>query len=83
MQFYVKSTIYDGNGVVDLYPWLRDYGYENNHITVTTLEELMDVVKKSGDDNGVILFTSRIGIVDGKYQYIQEPTIEIYDGYRE
>lgn len=87
MKFYIESTMY-GNKEEDLveqYPWLKEFEYKDRHITVKSLEALMDLLNKTGVTNGVILFSDH-EIYDPKSKKwigAGVPEIEIYDWYRE
>lgn len=87
MKFYIESTNWGDKekDLIEHYPWLKDFGYEDEHITVKSLEALMDLVNKTGRIGGIILFTER-EVYDPKLKKwigTGVPAIEIYDGYRE
>ena len=86
MKFYISSTVYgDGEDMLAKYSWLKDFGYEDRHIVVNTLEELMDLLNKIKRTDGICLFPNH-EIYDGKsHKWVATgiPEIEIYDGYRE
>lgn len=87
MKFYIESTNW-GNKEEDLvehYPWLKEFGYKDEHITVESLEALMDLVNKAGAMDGIIL-TLEHKVYDPKSKKwigTGVPNIEIYDAYRE
>lgn len=76
MKFQIyRSLDYRPNceGMLRVYPVLTNYGFEmdeagNGYVTVTSLEQLMQMVREIGV--GIILFPNTNGI-------------EIYDDYRE
>lgn len=87
MKFYIESTNWGDKekDLIEHYPWLKDFGYEDEHITVKSLEALMDLVNKTGRIGGIILFTEH-EVYDPKLKKrvgTGVPEIEIYDGYRE
>ena len=87
MKFYIESTNW-GNKEEDLvehYPWLKDFGYEDEHITVKSLKVLMDLVNKIKDNDGIIIFPEHEVYDPKSKKWIGTgvPAIEIYDGYRE
>ena len=86
MKIYVTSTCWDNkeNGLIEHYPWLKDFEYEDRLITVKSLEDLMNLVNKT-ERNGIILFPEH-EVYDPKLRKwvgTGVPEIEIYDGYRE
>ena len=86
MKFYIESTMY-GDKEEDLvkhYPWLKEFEYQDGHITVKSFKTLMKLVDKSGRD-GIILTHER-EVYDPKLKKwigTGVPDIEIYDWYRE
>ena len=87
MKFYVASTEFgNGDGIIDRYPWLKDFEYEGGQITVENLEALMDLVNKTGPGNSGICVFPNHKIYNPEimtWVTIGVPHIEIYDGYRE
>lgn len=87
MKFYVESTNWGDKeeGLVEHYPWLKDFGYENKHITIDSLEVLMDLVNKTGPRNGICVFPDHMVYDPKNRKWVSTgvPHIEIYDGYRE
>lgn len=87
MKFYIESTNWGGKekDLIEHYPWLKDFGYEDEHITVKSLKALMDLVNKTRVTDGIILLSDH-NIYDPKSKkWIRTgvPAIEIYDGYKE
>lgn len=87
MKFHIESTNWGDKekDLIEHYPWLKDFGYEDEHITVKSLKALMDLVSKTRVTDGIILLSDHT-IYDPKLKkWIKTgvPAIEIYDGYRE
>lgn len=87
MKFHIESIKW-GNKEKDLiehYPWLKDFGYKDEHITVDSLEALMDLVNKTGVIDGIIIFPEHEVYDPKSKKWIGTgvPAIEIYDAYRE
>lgn len=87
MQFYLTST--NGNDpdrLLERYPWLRKYGFKDNHITVNTLEELVEIANEMSTHGcGICVFARHQEFDRKKLKWVDtnEPEIELYDGYRE
>lgn len=87
MKFHIESTNWGDKekDLIEHYPWLKDFGYEDKHITVKSLKALMDLVSKTRVTDGIILLSDHT-IYDPKLKKwvgTGVPNIEIYDGYRE
>lgn len=87
MKFYIESTNWGGKekDLIEHYPWLKEFEYKDGHISVESLEALMDLVNKPRVTDGIILLSDH-NIYDPKLKkWIRTgvPKIEIYDGYRE
>lgn len=87
MKFHIESTNWGDKekDLIEHYPWLKDFGYEDEHITVKSLKALMDLVSKTRVTDGIILLSDHT-IYDPKLKkWVKTgvPAIEIYDGYRE
>lgn len=87
MKFYIESTNWGGKekDLIEHYPWLKEFEYKDGHISVESLEALMDLVNKTRVTDGIILLSDH-NIYDPKLKkWIRTgvPEIEIYDGYRE
>lgn len=87
MKFYIESTNWGDKeeDLVKYYPWLKEFEYKDGHISVESLEALMDLVNKIKVNDGIILF-SKHEVYDPKSKKwigTGVPAIEIYDGYRE
>ena len=87
MKFYIESTNWGGKekDLIEHYPWLKEFEYKDGHISVESLEALMDLVNKTGVTDGIILNSER-EVYDPKLKRwvgTGVPAIEIYDGYRE
>lgn len=85
MKFRIESTNWGSKeeGLIEHYPWLKEFGYKDEHITVESLEALMELVNKAGYS---IILSSEHEIYDPKLKkWIGTglPNIEIYDWYRE
>lgn len=61
---------YRPDKVIERYPCLKQFGFDDGYITINSLDELMTLTEKLTED---IIIKS----------YVLEPEIEIYDGYRE
>lgn len=87
MKFYIESTMWGikEEDLIEHYPWLKEFGYKDEHITVKSLKALMDLVNKIGVTDGIILFSEREVYDPKSKKWIGTgvPSIEIYDGYRE
>lgn len=86
MKFYIESTRHGSKeDLIKNYPWLKDFGYEDEHITIKSLKALMNLVNKLRDTDGIILFHDH-PVYDPKsktWNNTGVPSIEIYDWYRE
>ena len=87
MKFYIESTNWGGKekDLIEHYPWLKEFEYKDRHISVESLEALMDLVNKTRTTGGIIL-SSEHEVYDPKSKKwigTGVPGIEIYDGYRE
>lgn len=85
MKFHIESTNWgdEEETLIEKYPMLKEFGYKDEHITVESLEALMELVNKAGCD---IILSSEHEIYDPKLKKwigTGVPAIEIYDGYRE
>lgn len=87
MKFYIESTNWGDKekDLIEHYPWLKDFGYEDEHITIDSLEVLMDLVNKTGPSNGICVFPNHLVYDPKSKKWIGTgvPVIEIYDDYRE
>ena len=87
MKFYIESTRWgtEEEALIENYPWLKEFGYKDEHITVESLEALMDLVNKIKVNDGVIIFPEREVYDPKSKKWIGTgvPIIEIYDWYRE
>lgn len=87
MKFYIESTNWGSKeeDLVKYYPWLKEFEYKDGHITVESLEALMDLVNKIRVTDGIILFSEHEVYDPKSKKWIGTgvPKIEIYDGYRE
>ena len=87
MKFYIESTNWGDKeeDLVKYYPWLKEFEYKDGHITVESLEALMDLVNKIRVTDGIILFSEHEVYDPKSKKWIGTgvPKIEIYDGYRE
>ena len=85
MKFYIKSTMYGDieEDMIKNYPLLKKFGYKDGHITVESLEALMDLANRAGC--GIILNSEREMYDPKSKKWIGTgvPNIEIYDAYRE
>lgn len=87
MKFRIESTMY-GSKEKDLikhYPLLKEFGYKDEHITVESLEALMELVNKIKVNDGIIIFPEYKVYDPKSKKWIGTgvPNIEIYDGYGE
>ena len=87
MKFYIESTNWGDKekDLIEHYPCLKDFGYEDKHITVKSLKALMDLVNRIGVRHGSIRRAEH-EVYDPKskkWSGTGVPEIEIYDGYRE
>lgn len=87
MKFYIESTMWGTKeeNLIKHYPWLKDFEYKNEHITVESLKALMDLINKTGVIDGIIISPER-EVYDPKLKKwigTGVPNIEIYDWYRE
>ena len=85
MKFHIESTRWNTKeeDLIEHYPWLKDFKYKDEHISVESLKALMKLVNVAGC--GIIL-TSEREIYDPKSKKwvgTGVPNIEIYDWYRE
>ena len=87
MKFYIKSTNWGDKeeDLVKYYPWLKEFEYKDGHISVESLEALMDLVNKIRVTDGIILFSEHEVYDPKSKKWIGTgvPAIEIYDWYRE
>lgn len=87
MKFYIESTIWGDKekDLIEHYPCLKDFGYEDKHITVKSLKALMDLLNKISVTDGIILYSEHEVYDPKSKKWIGAgvPEIEIYDGYRE
>lgn len=87
MKFYIESTMYGDKeeDLVEHYPWLKEFEYQDGHITVKSLKTLMKLVNKIKANDGIIVFPEREVYDPKSKKWIGTgvPNIEIYDGYRE
>lgn len=85
MKIYVTSTCWDGEDVlIEHYPWLKDFEYNDRLITVKSLEDLMNLVNKT-ECNCIALFSEHEKYDPKLRKWVGTgvPELEIYDGYRE
>lgn len=85
MKFYIESTCYSGDKLIEKYPQLKSFGYENNCVDVDSLDDLMTLLRTTNPDNGIILFSAHT-VFDRKrkkWMPTDIPEIEIYDSFRE
>lgn len=85
MKFHIESTYWGcrEETLIENYPLLKEFGYKDEHITVESLEALMELVNRAGCN---IILNSEYEIYDPKSKKwigTGVPAIEIYDGYRE
>lgn len=87
MKFHIESIMYGNKeeNLVKHYPWLKVFEYKDEHISVESLEALMDLVNKTEVIDGITL-SPEYKVYDPKSKKwigTGVPNIEIYDGYRE
>lgn len=89
MKFHVESTRWgtQEKDLLEHYPMLKEFGYKDEHITIDSLEALMNLVNDQSISNsgGIIIFPEHT-IYDPKAKdWVKTgvPVIEIYDWYRE
>lgn len=87
MKFHIESTKcgVKEETLIENYPLLKEFGYKDEHITVESLEALMELVNKIEVNDGIIIF-SEYKVYDPKSKKwigTGVPNIEIYDWYRE
>lgn len=86
MKIYVTSTYWGETEdiLIEHYPWLKDFEYNDRLITVKSLEDLMNLVNET-KRNGVILFPEHEKYDPKLRKWVGTgvPELEIYDGYRE
>ena len=85
MKFHIESTGWGRNEetLIENYPLLKEFGYKDEHITVESLEALIELINTAGCD---IILSSEYEVYDPKLKKwigTGVPSIEIYDGYRE
>lgn len=85
MKFHIESTNWGRNEetLIENYPSLKEFGYKDEHITVESLEALMDLANKTGSR---IILSPEYDVYDPKSKKwigTGVPSIEIYDWYRE
>lgn len=87
MKFYIESTNWGDKeeDLVKYYPWLKEFEYKDGHISVESLEALMDLINKTKANDGIVIFREREVYDPKSKKWIGTgvPNIEIYDGYRE
>lgn len=87
MKFYIESTNWGSKekDLIEHYPWLKEFEYKDRHISVESLEALMDLVNKTRTTDGIILLPDHCIYDPKSKKWIGTgvPEIEIYDGYRE
>lgn len=114
MKFEIRSTDWNRDEIIEHYPFLNDFGFriedltlphktpimdENGkriyqvttrivqrcYIEIETLERFMDLSERVGEGAGLIVFPkSEVYNANAKkWEDVDIPLIEIYDGYRE
>ena len=87
MKFHIESTKWGTKekDLIEHYPMLKEFGYEDEHITIDNLEALMNLVNKTSINDGIILYPEYAKYDPKTKDWIGTgvPNIEIYDWYRE
>lgn len=87
MKFHIESIMYGTKeeDLIEHYPWLKDFEYKDEHITVESLEALMELVNKIKVNDGIVISDEHKVYDPKSKKWIGTgvPNIEIYDGYRE
>lgn len=88
MKFHIESTMWGDKeeDLIEHYPMLKEFEYKDEHITVDSLEALMNLVNNPSISNSGIIVFPEYEIYDPKAKKwigAGVPNIEIYDGYRE
>ena len=70
-----SSKVPDPDTFIEEYPFLADFGYENEHIIINSLDDLWHLSDKF--TNGLIIGRVFSDVIDG--MPVDEPGIEITD----
>ena len=87
MKFHIESTMWGDKeeDLIEHYPMLKEFEYKDEHITVDSLEALMNLVNNSSISNSGIILCREYTIYDPKAKKwvgTGVPNIEIYDGFK-
>ena len=87
MKFHIESTMWGDKeeDLIEHYPMLKEFEYKDEHITVDSLEALMNLVNNPSISNSGIILCREYTIYDPKAKKwvgTGVPNIEIYDGFK-